>query len=126
MTTTDLDLSLKMILDALPSEEDTPNHRQIQLTRKDFEMIASMIKVATTNQGCSIGFNEHQIEALKDTSADTIRAMKDMVKERKRILSAIGLATVSVMGWIGTVLFQSINWSKVGNFFMSLFVKPHG
>lgn len=102
MSTPDLDASLQIILDSLPVDAPGETHRQHALTRGDALLISNMIKVAVQGQGCSIGLTD-----------STVRDIKDIVRERRRIINTIGLATLAVMGWIGKWIFEKIDWVHV-------------
>jgi hypothetical protein len=117
MSQNDLDRSLKMLLETLPEETETPHKRRNALTRQDAALIASMIKIAMNNQGCSIGLDAHQIAALKNTPADIIESMAGMVRERKQLLNAVGAATLAILAWLGKILFDSIDWHKIAGLF---------
>lgn len=113
MSHEELDESLDLILDSLPEEHEGANRRKHCLTKSDAELIAKMIRVAMHNQGCSIGITQQQAVALAEIPAGNFRAMNDMVRERRKILSAIGLITVSALGWLGTTLFNAVPWRKL-------------
>ena len=109
-TTPELDARLQIILDSLPPETDGQTKRKHALTRSDVIIISNMIKVAVTNQGCSIGLTERQMSAIRDIPPGTFRDMKDMVKERRWALNALGLMTLAILGWFGKWIFEKINW----------------
>jgi hypothetical protein len=115
VTTPDLDASLQIILDSLPPDSGVPGqrHRQHALTRSDALLISNMIKVAVQNQGCSIGLTDDQMLAIRGIPAGTFRDVKDMVKERRKILNALGLMTLAVLGWLGKWIFEKIDWVHV-------------
>ena len=117
MSNEDLDASLTVILNSLPEEHDGPQRRKHSLTKEDAVLIANMIKIAVNNQGCSIGLSEQQMAAIKDIPPSMFRDIKDMVKERRRALNALGLMTLAILGWLGKWIFETIDWSKVWNFF---------
>lgn len=110
MTTPDLDASLEIILDSLPPESKDQQHRKHALTRGDALLISNMIKVAVQNQGCSIGLTQDQMSAIRSIPAGTFRDVKEMVKERRRFLNAVGLATLTILGWVGMWIFEKIDW----------------
>jgi len=110
MTTPELDASLEIILDSLPQDLPGQTQRKHALTRSDAVLISNMIKVAVQNQGCSIGLTDQQMSAIRDIPPHTFRDMKDMVKERRRALNALGLMTLAVLGWFGKWIFEAIDW----------------
>ena len=109
----DLDISLQAILDTLPDEHVGQQRRKNSLTYSDGLVMVNMIKVITAHQGCSIGLTERQCESIRKTPAKTFDDMNDMVKERKRLLNALGVMTLAVLGFIGQQLFTKIHWSKI-------------
>jgi galactokinase len=117
MSTEELDASLEILLDTLPDEHEGPQRRKYSLTRHDAKLIANMIQVAVTNQGCSIGLTTQQMAAIKDIAPGTFRDMRDMVKERRRVLNAIGLMTLGILGWLGKWIFETVDWHKVWSVF---------
>jgi len=117
MSETDLETGLEMLVESLPAEHDQPNKRANVLTRADAAIIAGMIKIAMSNQGCSIGLDSQQIAALKGTPAETLQAMSGIVKERKQLLNAIGGLTLAILAWLGKLFFEAIDWAKITTFF---------
>lgn len=117
MSTEELDASLMILLDTLPDEHEGPQRRKYALTKHDAELISKMIKVAAQNQGCSIGLTSQQMAAIKDVAPGTFREIREIVKERRRVLNAIGLMTLAVLGWIGKLIFEAVDWSKVWSVF---------
>jgi len=117
MSTQELDSSLEILLNSLPEEHEGPMRRRHSLTKYDAELIANMIKVAVQNQGCSIGLTSGQMEAIKEITPNTFREIKGIVKERRRVLNAIGLMTLAVLGWLGKWVFETIDWHKVWSIF---------
>ncbi len=111
-----LDANLKMIIDMLPNTPDGMEHRKYALTRSDGHVIANMIKVAASNQGCSIGLSQKQMEAIRNIPAHTFTELNDMAKERKRLLNALGVMTLAVLGFVGQQLFTKIDWRRVWHF----------
>ena len=109
----DFNLSLKVILDSLPEEHEGPQRRKHALTKKDAELIADMIRLAVSNQGCSIGLTPGQMAALKGIPPHTLNEMQEMVKERKRLLNALGAMTLAAMAFIGKWIFEKVEWHKV-------------
>ncbi len=122
MLTQDLDENTRLLLETLPDGDDgAPHRRQQALTRKDGEWIVRVMKIAMSNQGCSIGLDARQIAAIKGTPAHTFEAMNEIVKERRRILATIGLITVTIIGWIAKVVFEAVDWHRVGASLASYF-----
>ena len=113
MTTTDFDVSLKIILDSLPEEHDGPQRRKHALTKKDAELMADMIRLAVINQGCSIGLSPEQMGAIKGIPAETFGEIKEMVRERRRLLNALGALTLAILAFVGKWIFEKVEWSKV-------------
>lgn len=110
MSTEELDASLEILLDTLPEEHEGPQRRKYALTKHDAKLIANMIQVSISNQGCSIGLTDGQMQAIKEITPGTFRELKDMVKERRRALNALGLMTLAVLGWLGKWIFEAIDW----------------
>lgn len=108
-----IDNSLQMIIDMLPETPDGHEQRQYALTRNDGNVIANMIKIAADNQGCSIGLTHRQMEAIRSIPAQTFTELNDMAKERKKLLNALGVMTLTVLGFIGQQLFTKIDWRKI-------------
>lgn len=109
----ELDDSLKAILDTLPEDHVGPQRRKNSLTRSDGTVLISMIKIITAHQGCSIGLSVKQAEAIRNTPASTYHDIGDMVRERKRLLNALGVMTLAVLGFIGQQLFTKVDWHKI-------------
>lgn len=111
-----LDANLEMIIEMLPADREGAERRKHSLTRDDGVVIANMIKIAAANQGCSIGLTQKQMEAIRNIPAHTFTEMNDIVKERKRLLNALGAVTLSVLAFIGHQLFTRIDWRRLGHF----------
>jgi len=116
MGNSDLDTSLEIILDTLPTEHEGPHRRKNSLTRADGLVMINMIKVITSHQGCSIGLSERQCEAIRKTPAKAFDDINDMVKERKKLFNALGVMTLAILGFVGQQLFTKIDWAKIWKF----------
>lgn len=123
MPTSELDDSLEVILNLLPEEHEGQQRRQNALTRSDGHVIIAIVKEITSHQGCSIGLSQKQCEAIRNTPAKSFNEMNDMVKERRRLIYALGTMTLAVFGFIGQQLFTKINWTNVGHKVWEFFTK---
>jgi len=117
MSTQELDASLEILLETLPEEHEGNRRSKYSLTKHDAKLIANMIQVGVNNQGCSIGLTEQQMAAIKEIPHGMFRDMRDIVKERRRVLNAIGLMTLAVLGWLGKLIFEGIDWHKFWSVF---------
>jgi hypothetical protein len=113
MPLNDLNASLKIILNLLPEEHEGQQRRQNALTRSDGHVIIAIVKEITSHQGCSIGLSARQCEAIRNTPAKNFEEMNDMVKERRRLIYALGTITLAILGFIGQQLFTKIHWGKI-------------
>lgn len=109
-----LNEKIQNMLDELP--ESYGERREHILTRQDARWMANMILVVSEHYPCHIGLSEGQAKALSELTPDSIRSMKSMVKERRRIMALIGTGTVTVMAYIGQKILDSIDpqfWSRM-------------
>lgn len=116
MPESEFDQELDLILATLPEHHEGEQQRQFSLTRRDGEVVASMIRLSSKHQGCAIGLNIRQAEAIRNTPATNLTAINDIVKERKKLLQALGVMTLGVLGFIGQMLFTKIDWAKIWKF----------
>lgn len=102
------DQSVGLILDALPEYYDPEGRKVHALTRRDGELIASMIKLATQHTEC------------KTFTCEQAAAVVRMVDERKKILALVGAAAITVFGYIGQKVLDAIDpgiWKRIAHVF---------
>ena len=115
MQSTTLNEKIQNMLDELP-EPETGERRRPILTKHDARWLANLALVISEHQPCHMGLSEAQAKALTELSPDSIRSMKSMVKERRRILALIGTGAVSLMAYIGQKVLNSIDpefWNRL-------------
>jgi len=113
---TPLNEKIQNMLDELPPIDPNDNRRDHALTRLDARWLANLVLVVSEHQPCRMGLSEEQAQALIKLSPDSIRAVKDMVKERRRILALIGTGVVGLMAFIGQKVLNSIDpefWNRL-------------
>jgi hypothetical protein len=104
------------MLDELP-ESPAGERRMPMLTKHDARWLANLALVIADHQKCHIGLVAAQAEALKELSADDIRGMKSVVKERRKVLALVGAGVVTTLALVGKAALASIDpdfWKYFG------------
>ena len=104
---------IQNMLDELPDTPLSNTKREYALSKKDARWLANLVLVVSEHQGCAIGLTTEQIDAIRNTPAHTLRAMKDMEAERNKALKALGVITLALLGGIGKLIFDTVNWTRV-------------
>jgi len=87
------------MLDELP---DTA-HDQMRphtLSKHDARWLANLALVISEHQECNHKFSDEQVVAFKGFTVNELNDMKDMVKERKRILVLLGTIITGMLIYI--------------------------
>jgi hypothetical protein len=93
----DLNTKIQNMLDELP-EPAAGERRAPLLTKHDARWLANLALVIAEHQPCSLGFHESHAESLKQ-----------MVKERRRLLAIVGTAVVTTLALVGKAALASID-----------------
>lgn len=115
----DLQTKINNMLDELSDPIPGEHRRDHALSKQDARWIANMMLVIVESGGCNRGLSEGQAQALQEMSPETLRNLKSMVKERRRVLALIGAAVTGLLVFIGQKVLDFMDSS----FWKAIFVK---
>ena len=117
MTIEAFEHQINVILSMLPDSKEGQEKRSCSLTKRDGEILAEMIRLAVASQACSLGLTEAQAMALKELPPENIRAIASIVKERRRVLAAIGTLVMAILVAVGTGAVNAMDFSWIKKLF---------
>lgn len=129
----DLQSKIKNMLDEIPDCQPDDKRRAHTISKHDARWLANLMLLIVESGGCNLGLTADQAIALKDVSPDTLRklgemspktmeSVKDMVKERRRILALVGVGFVTLFAYIGQKVLNALD----GHFWKTLLLKMFG
>lgn len=113
---------IKNMLDELPEPVKGEQRREHTLSKTDARWLANMMLLIIENGGCNRGLSEEQAQALKEMSPATLRSIKDIVKERRKVLALVGVGVVTVLVFVGKKVIDMMDYS----FWKSIFARMAG
>lgn len=127
MAEMDLQTKINNMLAEIPEYGPEDHRREHAISRHDARWLANMMLLIVEAGGCNLGITAEQAIALKSMKPDTIRelseltpntmkSIKDMVKERRRILALLGAIIMTGLAYVGQMalnVFDAHFWKTV-------------